>query len=47
MVLIQSKTLTANDPAFRAAIADAVEDRQHVPAGEQAALAARSRRSPA
>ena len=26
MVLIQSKTLTANDPAFRAAIADAVED---------------------
>ena len=25
MVLIQSKTLTATDPAFRAAIADAIK----------------------
>ena len=28
MVLIQSKTLTAKDPAFRAAIADAVKTRR-------------------
>ena len=34
MVLIQSKTLTATDPAFRAAIADAVEDARSVPAGD-------------
>ena len=43
MVLVQSKTLTATDPAFRAAIADTVERRAVVPAGEQAALAAGTR----
>ena len=40
MVLLQSKTLTVNDPAFQAAIADAVRALQAVPAGHEAALAA-------
>ena len=40
MVLVQSKTLTAKDPAFRAAIEDAHEDPQRLPEGPKA----RSRR---
>ena len=35
MVLMQSKTLTAKDPAFRVVIADAVNAVQVVPAGQQ------------
>ena len=39
MVLLQSKTLTVKDPAFRAAIADTVKSLAGVPAGDEAALA--------
>ena len=47
MVLIQSKTLTAKDPAFRAAIADVDQDRQRVPGGERTSARRSIRRSPA
>ena len=43
IVLIQSKTLTADDPAFEAAIEDVDEDARRVPEGPEARLAARGR----
>ena len=42
-VLIQSKTLKADDPAFQAAIEDVDEDARRLPAGAQARVAARRR----
>ena len=46
MVLLQSKTLTADDPAFRAAIADAIKTVSAFPQVSKRALAARSRARP-
>ena len=46
MVLIQSKTLTAKDPAFRVAIADTVRRGPVVPAGDASSLAAGTRTMP-
>ena len=43
IVLIQSKTLTADDPAFKAAIEDVAKTLDALPAGAEARLAARGR----
>ena len=43
IVLIQSKTLTADDPAFKAVIEDVAKTRRRLPAGPQDRHAARRR----
>ena len=46
MVLIQSKTLTATDPAFRAALADTEKTLRAFPQVHEPAFAARHRATP-